>query len=310
LCAKHNQKEQEMKHLAPVGGRSALRGHPGQSNRKNRRSLKFTLIELLVVVAIIAILAGMLMPAMKAAQSQGKLASCSSNLAQLQKANCSYASSTGFFMPVAEDTASTMCAKPWHGWAVTGLASSNPCNFTTGLMADELNGNVDAKICPAWSVAIDKTSVTGGAGYGYNVYGVGSWTYLGDFTTPCGMKDSKIELPSKTVAFADACVSNTATPTNGCMKGTSGVYGTFKVASGADLHNVQPMSQVANHAENIQFRHNRTANVAWVDGHVSGEKPTGWTQANASPVAAQFYIGYFGPRNNSLFDPWNLDETF
>ena len=296
-----------MKRIVPSGKRSALR-HTSKSSILNR--VRFTLIELLVVIAIIAILAGMLMPALKAAQAQGKKASCTGNLGQLQKANCSYASSTGFFMPIAENLSSgkvsTMATMIWHGWK----NSDGTFDFTTGVMADELNGNTDAKICPAWPTAVVKNAVSGGAGYGYNMYGVGSWAYLGDTTTPAGMKDNKIELPAKTAAFADCCATNSATLVNGYSKGSSGIYPSYAVA--APYRNVVCAGGNLNNAENIQFRHNLTANIAWVDGHVSSEKPTGWSNAaaTAGDFAANFKVGYFGPRNNSLFDPWNLDETF
>ena len=53
---------------------------------------RFTLIELLVVIAIIAILAALLLPALKMAKKQAKIAICTSNqkqigLAMLSRAN-------------------------------------------------------------------------------------------------------------------------------------------------------------------------------------------------------------------------------
>jgi len=50
----------------------------------------------------------------------------------------------------------------------------------------------------------------------------------------------------------------------------------------------------------IHFRHNARANVVWCDGHVSSERMT--VEYNENYTA--FQIGWFGPVDNSLFDPY------
>jgi len=59
----------------------------------------FTLIELLVVIAIIAILAAILIPVFAAVKNRSKLASCLSNLKQLDAAILVYASDWNDFLP-------------------------------------------------------------------------------------------------------------------------------------------------------------------------------------------------------------------
>ena len=52
-------------------------------NRTKRKSRGFTLIELLVVIAIIALLMAIIMPALRAAKDQARLAVCANNMRQL-----------------------------------------------------------------------------------------------------------------------------------------------------------------------------------------------------------------------------------
>lgn len=61
----------------------------------------FTLIELLVVVTIIAVLAALLLPALRNAKEQSKIASCSSNLRQLAMAAGLYFEDNNGYAPKA-----------------------------------------------------------------------------------------------------------------------------------------------------------------------------------------------------------------
>ena len=49
----------------------------------------------------------------------------------------------------------------------------------------------------------------------------------------------------------------------------------------------------------IHFRHRGRANAAWCDGHVTSESPDRTNGRSPGPV-----LGWFGPDDNSLFDPF------
>mgnify|MGYP001278447085 FL=1 len=52
----------------------------------------------------------------------------------------------------------------------------------------------------------------------------------------------------------------------------------------------------------IHFRHEKTANIAWMDGHVTSERFE-WTHPTNIYGApnARFHLGFVGPRDNRLF---------
>jgi prepilin-type processing-associated H-X9-DG protein len=115
------------------------------------------------------------------------------------------------------------------------------------------------------------------------------------------MKVETIALPTDTVAFADVCHGqNTKTVLEGfCFLYP---YWSLPTTAGADLK-MTTFTAANSRGDNVHFRHNRTANVGWLDGHVSQEKAS---RIKDHALARTEFIGNFGLLDNSLYDPWNL----
>ena len=262
----------------------------------------FTLIELLVVISIISILAGLLLPSLIAARARGKGISCTSNVKQLSTANVSYSTDSGYFAPYQNgDTGMAGLGKMWNGNRYED--GDKYVDLTAGgFLSPYISDSADVLICPDWKLVTDKTRVVGGAGYGYNVYGVGSHAYLtgSAYYSGAGMKAVLFAEPSKTIAFADSCNGRT-TATE--LEGYSSVYPYYRVSGTGDELKSVTFSSINSRGDNIHFRHTGVGNIGWLDGHVSSEKPL---RVKASDLARTELIGNIGPEDNSLFDPWNL----
>ncbi len=262
----------------------------------------FTLIELLVVIAIIAILAGMILPSLSSARERGRGISCNGNIGQLMKANSSYSVDYGYFMPCyGTDAGMSSSGKIWFGQRNTTI------DMTGGFMYPYLNNEWRAMMCPGWKtkVATDvyPTKVTGGLGYGYNVYGLGSPLYLGTaiYNSGTGLKVDRLKAPSATVAYTD--VSDVYSVTS--PSGYSFVYPYYSITLSASLNlHTTVFSSANSRGDNVHFRHNGNASVSWADGHVSSEKPTRM-KSDAEWIRKE-RIGNFGPMDNSLYDPWDI----
>jgi prepilin-type N-terminal cleavage/methylation domain-containing protein/prepilin-type processing-associated H-X9-DG protein len=242
----------------------------------------FTLIELLVVVAIIGILAGMLMPALASARQKGRSASCQSNLKQIMTANLSYSIDSGHFCPYYQTSAHGSATKTWLG---ERSASMTIDINRGGYLDDHLSNNRGVMICPSWTETGDVTASKGG-GYGYNKDGVGSQVYLGGASYGAGMKASKIDKPSTTIAFSDSANAG----------------GMSSVTELTPTYVIYPRTNYSGSARwgYTHFRHHRHANCAWVDGHVSPETPT---QLQGTELSLEHIVGFVGPDDDSWYEP-------
>ena len=250
----------------------------------------FTLIELLVVIAIIFILAGLLLPAVHLALEAGHRIACASNLRQIYLANTMYSDDYGFYVAAASDICTTDL-KRWHG---VRTSQKKPFDGTKGPLAPYLGANGEIRACPSF---VDyksndpkaNTFESGCGAYGYNDRGVGSAAYALGYNAggvARGMAPKCIRNPSQTVMFCD-----TAFPQP---------YGDPQYLIEYSFAEAYYSTEGNVAMPSIHFRHNGRCNVVWCDGHVSAEAMT--TQSG-DPSDAAFQIGWFGPADNSLFDP-------
>ena len=256
-------------------------------NPNEHETCGFSLIELLVSVGNVMLLLGVLVPGLSHAREQAKAACCRSNLRQLALANGLYSQeSGGVYIPGASDFLSNL-----HRWHGERTSVYEPFISARGPLVPYLGPDGAIRECPAFRP--DSTGFeTGNGGYGYNNAYVGVRTATDQkgkvivVSDRAGAAADQVKHPGETVMFTDSAF---------------GDCGLIEYSFAEPRFHPSYGSRAD---PSIHFRHMRTANVAWCDGHISGEKRTfTWSSGMYKGDPTRLGLGWFGERDdNRLFD--------
>jgi prepilin-type processing-associated H-X9-DG protein len=242
----------------------------------------------MVATGIIGMLMAILVPTLGRARESAHRAVCAVNLRQLYAASIAYASDNRGVLPPAHLDFITKNLHRWHG---TREDMNLPFDFAGSVLRKYLQVSA-IKQCPGFVFAADGFEASAG-GYGYNDRYLGS--SIGVPAPPMNIykyesryvnqpaKVSMIQRPAQTVMFADVAMASPSLIEYSFVE--------------PPLANGMPTSP------SIHFRHLGQANVVWVDGHVSSERME-WTYPQNVYGAdnSRHNLGFFGPRDNTLFD--------
>lgn len=217
------------------------------------RPAAFTLVELLVVVAVIAVLAGLLLPSLARAKQAGYAAACSSNLRQLQLASLSYAQDhrdelppNNFSFIVGDTNTPALTNLSWAPGDVT--RDTTPSNLMAGVIYPYLQSTAVYR-CPADRSRIFSPE-SGHIIPRTRSYNLSVWLNCElELRSSRTVAEASRPSASEVFSYIDTHEMGIVDATFGISQIDEGYYGTRWVDQPAD-------------------RHNRGANLAFVDGHV------------------------------------------
>ena len=228
------------------------------TERKSKESSKsvFTLIELLVVIAIIAILASLLLPALSKAKGYAKSAVCMSNLKQFGLCAASYSMDFENYIPPAGfSTEVPVYRDPKYGWLSLylndlGKVSADDATFRVGYV---WTPTVTVVTCPVFPRPYDKMAPynchwqNGNYVLNYKL----AYTWLsGALWTPNG---GWMKISSLGGSLSNKCYATEQMDDGNFMGGNGWSMGW---CIGPEL------------AQFLDYKHNSTANVLYMDSHV------------------------------------------
>ena len=248
------------------------------------------------MIAVISVLAALLAPALTSGIDRAQASKCQSNIRQLFIANTLYAAEHGSYVAAESDIFGANLTR-WHG---ARTSKQQPFDGKRGPLYEYLSRSDGARACPSF-----KNFRTGAAysafedscgGYGYNDRGVGSRVYWLGYNkegVSNGMPPSAIREPAATVMFCDTAYPQPYSNPSYLIEYSFAEAYQF-------LDNQQPPAPSGQADPTVHFRHRGRANVVWCDGHVSSEPMT----VAKEEKFTRFNLGWFGPPDNTLFDPF------